>query len=166
MKAKSKRKITAKRRRPGPVVAGERKPMVYTKGSKDAMRNRAPLPPRNFKPDLNGGKPWSEADIEDLPSLSEPHIRPALVHPQPAALDRELEAGAVFGQGALELGQERPVDLLDVDAAVLHWLEGVGSSSSLRAATSGSAYERSGTNFIWYLCPLSLSGQRVLVARR
>jgi hypothetical protein len=46
------------------------------------------------------------------------HVSPALVHPQPAALDRELEAGAVFGHAALMFGEKRPIDLLDVDAAV------------------------------------------------
>ena len=42
------------------------------------------------------------------------------MHREPSALDRELEAGAVVRRAALELGQERPVDLLAVDAAVLH----------------------------------------------
>jgi hypothetical protein len=46
------------------------------------------------------------------------------------------------------LVQKRPVDLLDVDPAVLYWLERVGGSTNLRAATSGSAKGRGATNFI------------------
>jgi hypothetical protein len=55
---------------------------------------------------------------------------------EPLALDRELEAGAVFVRAALELGQERPVDLLDVDAAVLHrlWLHESGTYVKLTEA--------------------------------
>jgi len=47
------------------------------------------------------------------------------------AFDRELEAGAVLRRAALELRQERPVDLLNVDAAVLHGLDGVGELQEL-----------------------------------
>jgi len=65
------------------------------------------------------------------------HISAALVHPKPAALDRELEAGAVFGRSALELGEERPVDLLDVDAFVLHRLDRVGDLQELARGSLG-----------------------------
>ena len=44
----------------------------------------------------------------------------------PAALDGELHARAVLGGASLVLEQERPVDQLDVDASVLHRLDGAG----------------------------------------
>ena len=53
--------------------------------------------------------------------------------------------------------QKRPVDLLDVDPAVLYWLERVGGSTNLRAATSGSAKGRGATNFILTLVSLPWS---------
>ena len=61
------------------------------------------------------------------------HVSPGLVQPKPATLDRELEAGAVFGRAALELGQERPADLLNLNSAVLHWLDGAGDLHQLSA---------------------------------
>jgi hypothetical protein len=45
---------------------------------------------------------------------------------QPAALDSELHTSAVFRRTALVLEQEGAVDLLDVNAAVLHRLDGAG----------------------------------------
>jgi len=48
------------------------------------------------------------------------------VLPQPAALDRQLQAGAVLGRRAPLPVQERLVDLLDVDAAVLDGLNRLG----------------------------------------
>jgi hypothetical protein len=42
-----------------------------------------------------------------------------------------LKPGLVFGRRALELKQERPFDLLDIDAAVLHRLDGVGQLHQL-----------------------------------
>ena len=70
-------------------------------------------------------------------SISYAHVCPALVQPEPSALYCELEAGAVFGRPALELGQERPVDLLDVDATVLHRLDGVGDLQELARGDLG-----------------------------
>src|ERR1700740_1734337 len=58
--------------------------------------------------------------------FGELHVGPALMQPQPAVGDGALKAGLVFGRRALELVQEWAVDLLDIDAAVLHRLEGVG----------------------------------------
>jgi len=58
--------------------------------------------------------------------LRELHIDPALVEPQPAALDAQVETGLVLGRAAAQFVQERPVDQLDVDAAVLHRLDGIG----------------------------------------
>jgi hypothetical protein len=48
------------------------------------------------------------------------------VFPQPAARDRELEACAVFGRTAAVGEQERPVQLLNMNAAVLYGLGRVG----------------------------------------
>ncbi len=41
--------------------------MAGVKGAREAIRNRQPVPPRrDFEPDLNDGKDWSEQDILDL----------------------------------------------------------------------------------------------------
>ena len=41
--------------------------MTGVKGARDAIRNRQPASPqRDFEPDLNDGKDWSEEDIRDL----------------------------------------------------------------------------------------------------
>ena len=61
------------------------------------------------------------------------------MEPQPSAFDRELEACTVFRRRAAQVVQEWPVDLLDVDAAILHGLDGVGE---LRSAASGFAKHR------------------------
>jgi hypothetical protein len=70
------------------------------------------------------------------------------VQPEPPALDRELEAGAVFCRTALELRQERPVGLLDVDAPPCTGSMELAISISFRAANSGSAKGRSATNLM------------------
>jgi hypothetical protein len=59
------------------------------------------------------------------------HIGAALVLPQPPAVDRKLETGAVFGRAALVLKQKRPVDQFDQDASVLDGLNGVGDLHQL-----------------------------------
>lgn len=51
------------------------------------------------------------------------------MHPEPAVGNRALKTGLVFRRRALELIQERAVDQLDVDAAVLQ-----GSTALLRAS--------------------------------
>jgi hypothetical protein len=66
------------------------------------------------------------------------------VPPEPALGNRQIEAGLVFDRRTLVLIQERTVDPLDVDAAVLHSLGRVGdlqqfAGSSFRAAASESA---------------------------
>jgi hypothetical protein len=48
------------------------------------------------------------------------------MQPQPALGNGALKPGLVLGGRALELIDEGPVDLLDIDPAVLHRLEGVG----------------------------------------
>ena len=67
---------------------------------------------------------------------------------QPALGDRILEAGLVLSWRALQLKQKRPVDLLDVDPAILDGSNALAISSSLRAAVSGLANGRSAANFI------------------
>src|SRR6516162_11159172 len=51
-------------------------------------------------------------------------IGAAVVEPQPAAFDREVETSLIRGAGAAM--QERPVDQFDMDAGVLHRLDGDG----------------------------------------
>jgi hypothetical protein len=90
--------------------------------------------------------------------LEQRQIGSGLVHPEPALLDGVAHASPKLRWAALELGQERPVDRLDVDAAVLNWLDTVCDLDSLRAAASGSAKGRYSTNFM--LRPSSLSATR------
>jgi hypothetical protein len=68
--------------------------------------------------------------------------------PEKAALDRELQAGAVFGRLTAMLGQKRPVDLLDVDTTILTGLTVLAISRSFRIATSGLAKELGSLYFI------------------
>jgi hypothetical protein len=49
-------------------------------------------------------------------------IGPAFVHYNPATLNGPLEAGTVLRRRAFDLKQERPVDLLDVNATILYRL--------------------------------------------
>ena len=79
--------------------------------------------------------------------MRELHIDPALVEPQPAALDAQVETGLVLGRAAAQFVQERPVDQFDIDAAVTGSME-LAISISLRAAASGSAKGRGSTYFI------------------
>ena len=69
--------------------------------------------------------------------LRELHIGSALVHQEPAALDRQLQASTIFGRRCALAKQERPVDLLDVDAAVLHRLDAVGDFKNLAGGLFG-----------------------------
>jgi hypothetical protein len=52
--------------------------------------------------------------------LGEADERAALVQHQPAALDRQVEAGLLFGRRAFLAKQERPVDQLDVDPGAIY----------------------------------------------
>ena len=68
---------------------------------------------------------------------------------QPAALNRDIQASFVFVWRASLAKQERPVDQLDVDLAILHSLDDVGDLNDLvRAAFSESEKGRSLMNFI------------------
>jgi hypothetical protein len=54
--------------------------------------------------------------------------------------DGEIEPSFVFGRRALQLRQERPIDLLDIDAPALHRIDAVsGLDELVRAAALGSA---------------------------
>ena len=56
---------------------------------------------------------------------------------QPAALDRQLQASTVFGRRCALPKQERPVDHLDVDPAVLHGLDAIGDLQQLAGGLFG-----------------------------
>jgi hypothetical protein len=60
------------------------------------------------------------------PGLAEPHERAAVMQFEPAALDGELETRRILRRRAPIDVQERTVDLLDIDAAILHHFEGMG----------------------------------------
>jgi hypothetical protein len=63
--------------------------------------------------------------------LGEFDVGPGLVLPEPAALDRNPEAGTIFGRASATLEQEWPVDFLNVNPAVLHGFDGVGNLQQL-----------------------------------
>jgi hypothetical protein len=75
------------------------------------------------------------------------------VEPQPSAFDRELEACTVFRRRAAQVVQEWPVDLLDVDAAILHGLDGAGDLHQLAGGgfRIGEGTERD----LFHFCPAS-----------
>ena len=58
--------------------------------------------------------------------LRDLHVCAVLVHPEPAAFNGQLDPGAVLRRRAALLVQERLVDLLDVNAAVLDGLNRLG----------------------------------------
>ena len=78
---------------------------------------------------------------------SEFHVGTAVMNFQPAPLNGKLQAGAVFSGRALVVEQEGAVEFLDVDPALLNWLEACACSSKRRAAFSGSANGRSTVSF-------------------
>jgi hypothetical protein len=71
--------------------------------------------------------------------LRELHIGAAFVHRQPTALDGKLQAIALFLRRSLQLEQERTVDLLDVNAAILYRFNRIGDLDQPGAAAWGSA---------------------------
>jgi hypothetical protein len=58
--------------------------------------------------------------------LREPHEGPAFVHREPAAFDCEFHARAVLRRAAAMAEKKRPVEQFNVNATVLHQLDGVG----------------------------------------
>ncbi|MGY8664185.1 hypothetical protein Q3C01_17725 [Bradyrhizobium sp. UFLA05-109] len=67
---------------------------------------------------------------------------------EPAALDRKLDAGADLRAAGLQGVEERRVDLLDTDAAVLDGFDASGKLDELPAAASGLANGRLAVSFI------------------
>ena len=69
--------------------------------------------------------------------LGKPDEGSALVQHQPAALDRQFQASTVFGRRGALPKQEGRIDLLDVDAAVLHRLDAAGDPKDRQQLASG-----------------------------
>ena len=84
--------------------------------------------------------------------LREPDESSALVPHQPAAGSRQLQAGLDFGWRALVVKQKRPVDLLDVDAAVLRRFEAVGDLKRFAGGLYQIGVSRLDANFIISRC--------------
>jgi hypothetical protein len=63
--------------------------------------------------------------------LASSYVGAALVHLEPAARDRKIEPGFVFGRAASQVVEKRPVDQLDEDAAVLNGFDAVGDLHQL-----------------------------------
>src|SRR5262249_18696580 len=88
----------------------------------------------------------------------EPDEGAALVHHEPAALQRQLHACAVLRRAALVLEQERAVDQLDI------WMRPSSKASTVlaistmrRAAFSASACGRGSANFMVEMSPSGLA---------
>jgi len=77
---------------------------------------------------------------------------------QPAALDRAFDANSELRPGGIELIEEGRVQLFDMDAAVLDGFDVLASSTSLRAAASGSAKARSTVSFMQIDYPILRKG--------
>jgi hypothetical protein len=75
---------------------------------------------------------------------------------EPPFRDRAIERSAELIWRATRL-EKLSVDQLDIDAAILDRLGGIGNSTSVRAATSGLLSRRSETNLTINVSPLALS---------
>jgi hypothetical protein len=71
------------------------------------------------------------------------------VLPQPAARNGKPKAGFVVGWTGGVIEQERSIDFLDGNSAVLHGLDYVGNFERRRSAFSGSAYGRVSAYFTY-----------------
>ena len=80
--------------------------------------------------------------------LCEPDEGSAPVQLQPAALDRQVQAGLVFVRHALLAEQERPFDQLDVNPPFLPSLHAVGDLNNLASCFFGIGVRPSEANFI------------------
>jgi hypothetical protein len=80
--------------------------------------------------------------------LGEFHVGAGFMQDEPAARNRRIEAGFVFGRTALEIEQKWPVDQFDKDAAFLRRLDRIGDLDQLAGGFSGSEYGRSVANFM------------------
>jgi hypothetical protein len=66
------------------------------------------------------------------------------------------QARLTFRRRGLQLKQERAVDLLDIDAAILDRLESIGDLDDLAGGEVWISEGRVGTNFIWSACDTCL----------
>ena len=73
------------------------------------MRPKVFLPVRHFEPRVESASVVVASSKQILTGLLESHISPALVHLEPAPLDRQLQPGGVFSRGPLEIEQKRPL---------------------------------------------------------
>jgi hypothetical protein len=53
------------------------------------------------------------------------------MQPPPAALDRQFQPGVIFRRRSLQALDERAVDLLEMNTAVLHNFDGIGDLDQL-----------------------------------
>src|SRR6476620_1547453 len=97
--------------------------------------------------------------------LGELHVGTGLLLPQPAFGDGIVQRGTVVLGRAAFLEQERPVDLLDVDAAVLHRLDRVGDLQQL-AGGDGRISEGARRDVLHAATLSSLSGPRISITCR
>jgi hypothetical protein len=117
-----------------PPDMGWRKNVRPRSGSRGKNRGGAALDRRASKAGIAGDSlAIAPAAREDQlrAGLGEPDVGAALMQHQPAISDGAIEASLVFRRRAPQLIDERPVDPLDIDAVVLHRLEGVGQLSLL-----------------------------------
>jgi hypothetical protein len=89
------------------------------------------------------GKPDVTASLWSCPlgkqfgaGRGELHVCPGLLQPEPARCNRALDAGAVLIRRAAGL-EECAVDQLDIGAAVLHRLDGIGDLHQLACGSGG-----------------------------
>jgi hypothetical protein len=96
--------------------------------SRSVAARRRPVAVRDRR---NGGTKLSGAREEIGAHLGEFHIGPGFVQQQPAAADREIEPGLVFGRAGLVLEQKRSIDQFDVNARVLRRFDRIGDLDQL-----------------------------------
>jgi len=84
-------------------------------------------------------------------ALRQFHERAAVMHFEPAALNRQVEAGPIFRRRSFVAKQERAVEFLDIDAAILHRLEGVRVLHQTARSFVGIAIEAVGGVFHQFL---------------
>jgi len=63
--------------------------------------------------------------------LGDFHIGAALVHPEPVLSNGVVETGFIFSRCGLEGAEHRPIDLLDVEAAILNRFHRAGDLHQL-----------------------------------
>jgi len=68
---------------------------------------------------------------QSLADMARDAVSGRMLHRMASLGDGPIEPGLVLGRRGLQLEQHRPVDLLDVDTAVLDGLDGVGEFDDL-----------------------------------